>query len=103
MSEGLTLVCPIRGRLKAKARSKDGLTPTEERFRVEAIKYLIRQGYPPDNFVVEAVITRFGNSGRNSFRADFAVLDVPAKEIDRGDPEQIFRSPPGPRRTATPC
>ena len=91
MSAGLTLVCPIRGRLKAKSRSKDGLTPTEERYRVEAIKYLIRQGYPKENFIVEAIIKRLGNSGRNSFRADFVVLDVPAVTVDRGDPDEVLR------------
>ena len=91
MSVGLTLVCPIRGRLKAKARSKDGLSPTEERYRVEAIRYLIRQGYPKENFIIEAVIKRFGNSGRNSFRADFAVLDAPANTIDHGNPDEVLR------------
>jgi type I restriction enzyme M protein len=91
MSAGLTLVCPIRGRLKAKARSKDGLTPTEERYRVEAIKYLIRQGYPKENFVIEVPIKRFGNSGRNSFRADFVVLDAPAVTVDRQDPDEVLR------------
>jgi len=38
MVAGLTLVCPVRGRLKAKAGSKDGLSPTEEKYRVEAIR-----------------------------------------------------------------
>ena len=91
MSAGLTLVCPIRGRLKAKARSKDGLTPTEERYRVEAIKHLISQDYPKEHFIVEVIIKRFGHSGRNSFRADFVVLDVPAITIDRGDPDEVLR------------
>jgi type I restriction enzyme M protein len=90
MAAGLTLVCPIRGRLKAKTRSKDGLTPTEELYRVEAIKYLIRHGYPAENFLIEPVIKRFGNSGRNSFRADFAVLDVPAVIVDSGDTDEVL-------------
>jgi len=77
MPAGLTLVCPVRGRLKAKARSKDGLTPPEERFRVEAIRHLVARGYPKENIRVEAVLKRFGNSGRNSFRADILVLDQP--------------------------
>jgi type I restriction enzyme M protein len=81
MALGLTLVCPVRGRLKAKARSKDGLTPTEERFRVEVIRHLITRGYPKDHIRVEAVIKRFGNSGRNSFRADVIVLDRPVGSV----------------------
>lgn len=48
---------------------------------MEAIKYLIDKGYPKSHFVIEPVIKRFGNGGRNSFRADFAVLDMPAAEI----------------------
>ncbi|MEN3613884.1 N-6 DNA methylase [Plantactinospora sp. ZYX-F-223] len=90
MSNGLTLVCPIRGRLKARARSKDGLTPSEERFRVDAIRHLIRRGYPKENFLIEAVIKRFGNSGRNSFRADFVVLDAPVATIDTSDPDVVL-------------
>ena len=59
MSAGLTLVCPIRGRLKAKARSKDGLTLNrKERYRVKQLSNLIRQGYPQKNFIVEAPIKR---------------------------------------------
>jgi len=34
MVAGLPFVWPVLGRLKAKARSADGLTPTEERFRL---------------------------------------------------------------------
>ncbi|MEW4370975.1 HsdM family class I SAM-dependent methyltransferase [Paenibacillus kandeliae] len=80
-TEKLTLICPIRGILKATKKSKDGLNPTEEYARVEAIKYLIKQGYPKENFKIEAVIKKFGNSGRNSFRADFIVLDSPVSTI----------------------
>lgn len=81
MVAGLTLVCPIRGRLKAKAKSSDGLTPSEEKWRVEAIRHLIDQGYPASHFKVETVIKRFGNAGRNSFRADFVVLDQPVASL----------------------
>ena len=41
MSALLTLKCPIRGVLKTSAKAKDGLKPSEEYFRVEAIKYLL--------------------------------------------------------------
>ncbi|RLV56650.1 hypothetical protein D9V41_06185 [Aeromicrobium phragmitis] len=83
MANGLTLVCPVRGRLKVTGRSADGLTPSEERFRVEAIKYLVDRGYPRENFIVEPVIKKFGNNGRNSFRADFIVLDTDASAVSR--------------------
>jgi type I restriction enzyme M protein len=89
MVAGLTLVCPVRGRLKAQAKSADGLRPTEERLRVDAIRYLIDQGYPTENIWVEAVIKRFGSAGRNSFRADLAVLDVPVKDVT-ADPDDLL-------------
>ncbi|WP_319453601.1 MULTISPECIES: class I SAM-dependent DNA methyltransferase [unclassified Mycobacterium] len=89
MSTGLTLICPVRGRLKAKARGADGLTPTEEKLRVDAIRHLISVGYPKENIWVEAVIKRFGSGGRNSFRADLAVLDRPVKELT-GEPDEIL-------------
>ncbi len=91
MAAGLTLVCPVRGRLKAKARSVDGLTPTEERFRVEMLRHLIDRGYPRENIRVEAVIKRFGNAGRNSFRADVAVLDVPVSAIPDADVDTLLK------------
>lgn len=51
INDNLQIVCPIRGQLTVKKRSKDGLTPTEEFYRVEAIKYLINRGYPKDHFL----------------------------------------------------
>jgi type I restriction enzyme M protein len=89
MSTGLTLICPVRGRLKARARSADGLTPTEEKLRVDAIRHLISVGYPKENIWIEAIIKRFGSGGRNSFRADLAVLDVPVSSV-AGDPDEIL-------------
>lgn len=77
--EGLTLVCPIRGRLSVSGKSKDGLRPLEERYRVEALHYLVEAGYPKENFIVEPVVQRLGNAGRNSLRADFAILDSRAQ------------------------
>jgi len=90
MATGLTLLCPIRGQIKATARSKDGLAPSEEAQRIEAIKFLLDRGYPAENIKIEAVVKRFGNSGRNSFRADLAVLDVPVKSIVSGDVETLL-------------
>jgi len=82
--EALTLTCPIRGLLKTGAKSKDGLKPSEEYFRVEAIKHLLKLGYPKENIKIEAVVKKFGNSGRNSMRADLAVLDIPVGQLTSG-------------------
>ncbi|WP_420958268.1 HsdM family class I SAM-dependent methyltransferase [Burkholderia gladioli] len=90
MSSPLTLTCPIRGVLKTGAKSKDGLKPSEEYFRVEAIRHLLRAGYPKSHFKIEAVVKRFGNSSRNSMRADFAVLDVPVAEVASGDVDSLL-------------
>lgn len=90
MANGLTLICPVRGKLTARGRSVDGLRPTEEKFRVEAIRHLLDRDYPVANFKIEAVVKRFGNSGRNSLRADFAVLDVPASTIPSGNVDQLL-------------
>lgn len=86
----MQIICPIRGQLKVNKKSKDGLTATEEYYRVEAIKYLISKGYPKDCFWIEPIIKRFGNGGRNSFRSDFAVLDIPATSIDTNNPEELL-------------
>jgi type I restriction enzyme M protein len=88
--ETLTLTCPIRGLLKTGAKSKDGLKPSEEYFRVEAIKYLIKLGYPKDNIKIEAIVKKFGNAGRNSLRADLAVLDIPVAQLNSGDVDSLL-------------
>lgn len=90
LSSNLQIVCPIRGLLRINKRSKDGLSTSEEFYRVEAIKYLISRGYPKENFWIEPIIKRFGNSGRNSFRSDFAVLDVPVTTISDKDTDALL-------------
>lgn len=90
LSSNLQIVCPIRGLLRINKRSKDGLSASEEFYRVEAIKHLISKGYPKENFWIEPIIKRFGNSGRNSFRSDFAVLDVPASTISDKDTDALL-------------
>ena len=90
MSTKLTLKCPVRGILKASKKSKDGLTPSEEYFRVEALKHLIANGYPPENIKIEPIVKKFGNAGRNSFRSDFAVLDVPTDSIDTSNVDTLL-------------
>ena len=90
LTGNMQIICPIRGQLKVNKRSKDGLSATEEFYRVEAIKYLLSKGYPKENFWIEPIIKKFGNGGRNSFRSDFAVLDVPSSAISNNNPEEIL-------------
>jgi type I restriction enzyme M protein len=90
-SEGLTLICPIRGALHVQRRKNFGLSPTEEYFRVQAIRYLVTQGYPKENFLIETVVKKFGNKGRNSFRCDFVVLDCPSRSVQHSDPDEILK------------
>ena len=84
------LVCPVRGLLNTTKTSKDGLTPTEESFRIEAINFLISKGYPKENFWIEPILAEFGNDGRNSFRSDFAVLDVDVRLLTSHTPDDIL-------------
>lgn len=84
------LICPIRGILATRKRAKDGLKLSEEAFRIEAIRYLIKKGYPKEHFLIEPILKRFGNNGRNSFRSDFAVLDVPADSIDTSNVDDVL-------------
>lgn len=91
ISENLQISCPIRGLLKVSKRSKDGLTATEESYRVEAIRFLLDRGYPKSNFFIEPVIKKFGNGGRNNFRSDFAVLDVPVDSLESKLPDDILK------------
>mgnify|MGYP000969424997 CR=1 FL=1 len=89
-NQNFSLVCPIRGALSTTGRSANGLKPIEEFYRVQAIQHLISLGYPPDNFKVEMVMKKFGNSGRNSFRCDFVVLDAPVNSI-KNDTDELLK------------
>ena len=75
------LYCPIRGQLKISAKAKDQLTPTEEKLRIDCIRFLLKKKYPKANFKIETVLLRFGSGGRNSFRTDLVVFDCPASEL----------------------
>lgn len=75
------LHCPIRGSLTVPVKAKDGLTYTEEKRRIDCIKFLLEKGYPRDNIRVETILLRFGSQGRNSFRTDIAVLDKPVSGV----------------------
>lgn len=86
----IQLVCPIRGILGSRKRAKDGLRLSEEAYRVEAIRFLIKKGYPKENFLIEPILKKFGNNGRNSFRSDFAVLDVPCNSLNTRDVNEVL-------------
>lgn len=85
LSESTHLHCPIRGVLRVKQRAADSLTFTEEKQRIDALRYLLQRKYPRENFGVETTLFQLGNKGRNSFRTDFAVYDTPYDDI-RGKP-----------------
>jgi type I restriction enzyme M protein len=82
-----SIMCPVRGVVRLRTKRSNDMTPVEEHYRVQAITHLLRLGYPKENFVIEAVVKSFGNSGRNSMRADFAVLNTAARNIASGDIE----------------
>ena len=63
----------------------------EELYRIEAITYLLSKGYPKENFLIEPIVKRFGNSGRNSFRSDFAVLKQPVSSYNNFDPDYLMK------------
>jgi type I restriction enzyme M protein len=85
--EATLLHCPIRGGLRVKQRASDDLTFTEEKHRIDAIRYLLQRRYPRENFGIEATLFRLGRDGRNSFRTDFAIYDRPFNEIRDRSPE----------------
>ncbi|NYT79062.1 N-6 DNA methylase [Alcaligenaceae bacterium] len=87
--EPLTLTCPIRGLLKPRKKASADLSSLEERHRIDAIRHCLALGYDPKNIKIEAVVAKFGNSGKNSFRCDFAILDVDADSIDMHAPDAV--------------
>lgn len=85
---GELLHCPIRGNVIARERSSDGLRYSEEKRRIDSIRFLLGKGYPASHFKIETTLLRFGNQGRNSFRTDLAVLDSPVSTLPR-DVEEL--------------
>ena len=87
--EPLTLSCPIRGTLKPKKKQSADLSSLEEHHRIDAIRYCLSLGYDTKKFKIEAVVAKFGHGGKNSFRCDFAILDVDASMIDMNAPDAV--------------
>ena len=69
LTGNLQIVCPIRGQLKVNKRSKDGLTATEEFYRVEAIKFLLIRD------------TRKRTSGLSLLSRNLAIVVVTVSEV----------------------
>jgi type I restriction enzyme M protein len=88
LGSGLTLNCPVRGQLKVSGRTADGLSPSEEARRVEAIRFLLDRGYQKEYILIEPIIKTLGHAGRNSIRADVAVTTIPANEVRAKPPDQ---------------
>jgi len=78
---GRLLRCPIRGLLKTEEFARDGLTYSEEKRRIDCIRFLLEKGYPAGHFLIETTLLRFGHQGRNTFRTDLAVLDIPVSSL----------------------
>jgi|GEM_PF-568898 len=78
---GALLHCPVRGVLKASELAIDGLQFTEEKRRIDCIRFLLAKGYPASHIKVERVLLRFGHKGRSSLRTDIAVFDLPIAEL----------------------
>lgn len=76
------LHCPIRGNVIAPERSADGLRYSEEKRRIDAIRFLLGKGYPASHIKIETTLLRFGHKGQNSFRTDLSVLDVPVSTVN---------------------
>ncbi|MYA09944.1 MAG: hypothetical protein F4Z32_00570 [Gemmatimonadetes bacterium] len=89
--EAQLLHCPIRGPLQVPQRAKDGLRYTEEKRRIDAIRFLLHRDYPRTHFGVERTLLRFGHAGRNSFRVDFSVYRQPWAVIRKRPIEDRLR------------
>lgn len=86
--EAALLHCPIRGPLRVRQRAADALTFTEEKHRIDAIRYLLQRRYPRENFGIETTLFRLGRDGRNSFRTDFAIYDRPWDDLRAAKTEE---------------
>ena len=91
-TEATYLHCPIRGQLRTPQRALDGLTFTEEKRRIDAIRFLLQKNYPEDHFGIETRILKLGSAGRNSLRADFSVYGEPWKEVNKWTDEKRLSS-----------
>ncbi|WIK99135.1 N-6 DNA methylase (plasmid) [Bacillus bombysepticus] len=81
-TEQALLTCPIRGNLNTHMMAKDGLKVSEEKRRIDLIKFLLKRNYPKSHFAVETVLVKkLGESGRNSLRCDLIIYDTPVSSL----------------------
>lgn len=76
-----TLFCPVRGQLNTRSRAADGLKFTEEKRRIDCVRFLLTKGYKSENFKIETELARFGHGGRNSFRTDVVIFNSDARDF----------------------
>lgn len=88
MAQVALLHCPLRGQLRVPERARDRLVFSEEKRRIDAIRFLLQRGYPNDHFDTETTVLRFGHKGRSSFRLDFSVYDEPAENFAGAEVEE---------------
>ncbi|ATZ17822.1 restriction endonuclease subunit M [Mesoplasma melaleucae] len=74
----IKLICPIRGPLNINEKSKDGLSFTEERQRIELVRFLLTKGYTKELFEFEYNI-KFGSS-KKYLRADLIIWENESKQ-----------------------
>lgn len=74
----IKLICPIRGLLNINEKSKDNLSFTEERQRIELVRFLLSKGYPKELFEFEYKI-KFGSSKR-FLKADLITWESDSKQ-----------------------
>ena len=76
---------PHSGQLDAQQRAANSLTFTEEKQRIDALRYLLQRQYPAEHIGVETTLFKIGHAEKNSFRTDFAIYDVSFDDV-RGRP-----------------
>ncbi len=81
LTENLQIVCPIRGRLKVNKRSKDGLSATEEFYRVEAIKFLLSKGYPKETSGLSLLLKNLAMVGVTALEVTLPYLMCPLQQL----------------------
>lgn len=77
----MRLNCPIRGLLNVDEKARDGITFTEEKRRIDLVKFLLRKKYYPETFGFEVNVWDIGNSGRNHLRSDLVIYNSSSKEL----------------------
>lgn len=78
----MKLNCPIRGLLNVNDKAKDGITFTEEKRRIDLVKFLLSRNYDSNLFGFEINVWDIGNSGRNHLRSDLVIYNSDNKKVN---------------------